>query len=413
MATNLLDSVKGLLTPDIMQKISTLIGENPASTQKTVDSAVPSLLAGLTNYVSANPDGASRLLSFLNQGNYGSLLNNLPGLLGDSSATQNLTNSGKTILSMLFGGKLGSLTDLIANSGGIKTSSTSSLLSLIAPLVLGVLARQGLNASSLISLLTGQKDTIAKLAPAGLVSVLGLRNLADLGSNLSGAAAETYRATTRAVNEPIPERSSIGRWLIPLLLLGLLVPWLAFRSCGETAQQPVVKQQPAPTPPAVKPAPTAAPVAKPMAKSVTLPGGINLSLADGSFNYRLAQYLADTADTTVPKTFVFDNLNFEFGTTKLTPESQQTVTDLIVILKAFPSTETRLEGHTDSVGDAEANKKLSQDRADAVKSIMVTNGIDASRLSTTGYGQEKPVAANDTEDGRAQNRRTELVVVKK
>jgi outer membrane protein OmpA-like peptidoglycan-associated protein len=89
------------------------------------------------------------------------------------------------------------------------------------------------------------------------------------------------------------------------------------------------------------------------------------------------------------------------------------VTDLIVILKAFPSTETRLEGHTDSVGDAEANKKLSQDRADAVKSIMVTNGIDASRLSTTGYGQEKPIASNDTEDGRAQNRRTELMVVKK
>jgi outer membrane protein OmpA-like peptidoglycan-associated protein len=72
-----------------------------------------------------------------------------------------------------------------------------------------------------------------------------------------------------------------------------------------------------------------------------------------------------------------------------------------------------LEGHTDSVGDAAANKKLSQDRADSVKSIMEAGGIDAARVSATGYGQEKPRASNDTEEGRAQNRRLELVVVKK
>jgi outer membrane protein OmpA-like peptidoglycan-associated protein len=89
------------------------------------------------------------------------------------------------------------------------------------------------------------------------------------------------------------------------------------------------------------------------------------------------------------------------------------VKNLIAVLKAYPSTEARLEGHTDSVGDADANKKLSQDRADAVREIMTGNGIAASRLSTTGYGQEKPIASNDTDEGRAQNRRLELVVVKK
>ena len=65
------------------------------------------------------------------------------------------------------------------------------------------------------------------------------------------------------------------------------------------------------------------------------------------------------------------------------------------------------------MGDADANKKLSQDRADAVREIMTGNEIAASRLSTTGYGQEKPIASNDTDEGRAQNRRLELVVVKK
>ena len=123
--------------------------------------------------------------------------------------------------------------------------------------------------------------------------------------------------------------------------------------------------------------------------------------------------MADTADTNLPRTFVFDNLNFKFGTTQLTPESEQTVKDLIAILTAYPSTESQLEGHTDSVGDAAANKTLSQERADSVKSTMLAGGIDTARLSTMGHGQEKPTASNDTDEGRAQNRRLELVVVKK
>ena len=73
----------------------------------------------------------------------------------------------------------------------------------------------------------------------------------------------------------------------------------------------------------------------------------------------------------------------------------------------------QLEGHTDNTGDAAANKKLSQDRADAVKELLVKGGIEASRVSTAGYGQEKPIASNATEDGKAQNRRLELVVAKK
>jgi outer membrane protein OmpA-like peptidoglycan-associated protein len=115
----------------------------------------------------------------------------------------------------------------------------------------------------------------------------------------------------------------------------------------------------------------------------------------------------------VPKRFVFDNLNFETGTTQLTPESVPTVTALSAILKAYPSATFTLEVHTDSTGDPAANKKLSQDRADAIKAGLVQGGIAETRLNTAGFGAEKPVASNDTEDGRAKNRRTELVVEKK
>jgi OmpA-OmpF porin, OOP family len=144
-----------------------------------------------------------------------------------------------------------------------------------------------------------------------------------------------------------------------------------------------------------------------------LPGGMKISVPEGSFHYSLHQWLAGTTDTTVPKRFVFDNLNFETGSTQLTPESMPTVDSLVVILKAYPAVAVRLEGHTDSTGDAAANKKLSFDRAVVVKEIMIKGGIPEGRIGTDGYGQENPIAPNETEEGRAKNRRTELVVEKR
>ena len=84
-----------------------------------------------------------------------------------------------------------------------------------------------------------------------------------------------------------------------------------------------------------------------------------------------------------------------------------------MILKAYPDVAVRLEGHTDNTGDADANKKLSLDRAVVVKEIMVPGGIADGRIGTDGYGEEKPIAPNETEEGRAKNRRTELVVEKR
>jgi K(+)-stimulated pyrophosphate-energized sodium pump len=84
-----------------------------------------------------------------------------------------------------------------------------------------------------------------------------------------------------------------------------------------------------------------------------------------------------------------------------------------MILKAYPNVAVSLEGHTDNTGDAGANKKLSLDRAIVVKEIMIKGGIAEARIGTDGYGEEKPIAPNDTDEGRAKNRRTELVVAKR
>jgi outer membrane protein OmpA-like peptidoglycan-associated protein len=172
--------------------------------------------------------------------------------------------------------------------------------------------------------------------------------------------------------------------------------WLAssWRGCGQATEQAkqAVQQQ----------------VAR-----IALPGGGSLEVREGSFHDNLARFLGNTADTVVPRTFVFEDLNFQTGSAGLTPESARTVTDLVAILKAYPTAKGRLDGHTDNTGDAAANKQLSLDRAKAVRDTMIANGVDAARLDYAGFGQERPIASNDTEDGRARNRRTELVVVAK
>ena len=82
------------------------------------------------------------------------------------------------------------------------------------------------------------------------------------------------------------------------------------------------------------------------------------------------------------------------------------------ILKAYPGVKVIVEGYTDNTGDAGANVTLSQARADAVKARLMVAGINAARISTKGFGSGNPVADNGTAEGRAQNRRIEMVIMK-
>ena len=104
------------------------------------------------------------------------------------------------------------------------------------------------------------------------------------------------------------------------------------------------------------------------------------------------------------------NILFDTGKATIQPESASVLTVIADALKAEPTLKIEIQGHTDKVGIAAANLKLSQDRAAAVKAYLVkTGGIDAARLTTAGFGDTQPIGDNNTEEGRAQNRRVELV----
>ncbi|MEM7573753.1 MAG: OmpA family protein [Bacteroidota bacterium] len=114
----------------------------------------------------------------------------------------------------------------------------------------------------------------------------------------------------------------------------------------------------------------------------------------------------DTADDT----FVLEHLKFQTGSAELTTLSRYQIADVVSRMENDESLTILLGGHTDATGDADANMALSISRAEAVYNAIIAGGIDAGRLGFEGYGQTRPIDTNDTDAGRANNRRTEITV---
>jgi OOP family OmpA-OmpF porin len=107
--------------------------------------------------------------------------------------------------------------------------------------------------------------------------------------------------------------------------------------------------------------------------------------------------------------FIALYINFDTGKADIKPESEPTIAQIVALLRENPDLKVSIEGHTDNVGTAASNKTLSEARAKSVMDAVVKGGVEASRLSAVGWGQEKPVADNRSEEGRAKNRRVEIV----
>lgn len=110
---------------------------------------------------------------------------------------------------------------------------------------------------------------------------------------------------------------------------------------------------------------------------------------------------------------VLRNIFFDFNKYDLKPESRVELDKVIQLMNENPTMKIRIEGHTDNIGNAALNVKLAENRAKSVVDYLASKGIRTDRLSSRGYGAAKPITSNDTEEGRAQNRRTELKVLSK
>ena len=109
---------------------------------------------------------------------------------------------------------------------------------------------------------------------------------------------------------------------------------------------------------------------------------------------------------------ITEKVMFDTAKATIKPESHELLNDVADVIKENPRIKkVRIEGHTDSDGTNAYNKKLSDDRAASVKAFLVEAGVEEDRLESVGYGEEKPIADNDTEEGKYKNRRVEFNII--
>jgi OmpA-OmpF porin, OOP family len=405
MATNLLDLLKGVVTPDLVSRACEMLGESEGATTKALGAVFPTVLDGLLN--KAQDSGAmGQIFGLLkDSANDGSILNNAGSLLGAAPQSP-VAALGEKFLSAIFGEKLGPVAGVLGNFAGIKSSSASSLLSMAGPVIMGVLGNQikkgGLNVSGLVNLLLGQKEGILAAAPQALAGLLGLGSLKDLGGKLMAGAAEGGK-------------KSAG-WIWPLLVIlaAIVLVWYLLRGC-DTTQKPVAAIDTMATKTLVVAQKVDSTVGKLGAfLKKALPTNVQLNIPEFGIENTLLAFIQDAAKP-VDKTtwFDFDRLVFETGSATLKPESQEQLTNIAEILKAYPAVKVKVGGYTDNVGNPTSNMKLSQDRANNVMKDLLAKGIAADRMVAEGYGDQHPVADNNTPEGRALNRRIALRVTAK
>lgn len=425
MSFNLLDSVKGLFTGDLISKMSSSFGESEGGIQKALGGAIPAVLTGLLNKASST-DGAASLLNLSKDAASSGFSGNLGGLLGGGS---NLLGKGMDMLKGLFGDKTNAITSMIASFGGIRESSASSLLSVAAPAALGAVGKQvtqsNMGVSGLTSWLAQQKDSILGAIPPGLniAGALGLGSLGDLGSKLSGLVGgatsnvKHVAGTASAYAHDTSEKVKGGaKWLWPLILALLVILGLIYFLRGKGHKEELATTPTEQTSPPADTIASSIPVAAaPVSIKVKLPDGTELDAYKGGIEDRLVIFLNDPNSKAGKDVwFDFDNLNFKTGSAELTDESMVQVNNIAAILKAYPKLKIKIGGYTDKSGDESVNMKISQERANSVSNALKAKGDGKQLTGAEGYGSKfATVAADAPDEERKKDRRIAVGVREK
>jgi OOP family OmpA-OmpF porin len=456
MNPTLLELAQNYFIGNTVHQVSTAFGESESHTGTALASVVPLVVGGLL-VRAQQPGGGAELLSLAQQVHRRGLLGDISVLLRGLTApaaaatppTGSLPSRGADMMRSLLGAAYTPAVAGISQHAGVGEATVSNLLSTAVAIVLGLVGRQAaqdnLDAQGLSSYLGSQRSSVlgalGKLSGglgspvAALVMdtpVAGPRVASAQPVSTSEAAATREAPLRQPIQmEPVPPAAASPKrwpWLLLLLLIGVGVVVYLLR--GGQPKSAATAQATTPsvladadstnsgTPTTYYDAASGNYIYDTGADTtVKLLDGTPLKVGRTSLEARLVSFMSDNAQTvSADKTkgwLVLDRVYFKPGEANLTAGSQLQFENLAAILKAYPRAVIQLAGFTDNQGSAEANLLLSADRANVARKLLLTAGVEPTRVAARGYGQEHPISSNRTPDGRAQNRRLAIRVVQK
>lgn len=431
------------------------IGENDA--RSSMNGAIPSILGGLINKVGTNA-GTDELFDLVKKDDYsGGMLDNLGSLFGGGT-NSSLLKTGASLLPMLLGGnnRMGGILDIAGRVFGGGSGRQRSVLSMLAPLVISFISKRlrggnNMNKSGLVDLLSGQKGYVRDTAHPEMAKALGF---ADWKDDKKVVRKEEGVHTTAHHEEKSAGGLGFLKWLLPLLLFGLLGMFL-MRGCSgdtdvkkvESKKQPVKteKTQPKPKPVETKQPATQQPVKqnttnqkpvkqntnnqkpatqntnaknqKPAANTTQKPPvrkGINNKATGNNANQ------TNTTQASSTKTYTGEAKMFQdaakagtstvvnFGTLSpdgkaLSAPAKTRLDQIAEIMKATPGLNIEVRGHNKDQGGKVKNgtaRAASKVRAGLVQAYLVTKGIKANRIKSTSIGHDEILAGVPATDDK-------------
>lgn len=393
MSLDLLDILRTSFDSALARRAAGYLSESESTVQKGLDTVIPVALLGILNKIDSGD--TSSLMALAKEAMHRTHFLDLREQFSEKGS--GVPAGAPALLSGLFGERFGAIANAVSGHTGMKGATTSAIFGSVVPYALARLGRyiqeNNIAPGGLAALFAPFRSGITGALPAGL-SLAGLLD----AKPMSAAVA------------PPPAKQS--NWLLPLLgvlALGALL-WMLLRG---QPKEPVVAATP--TTDTVVQVRTDTVLVAGTPKQITLINGVLLDAKEGGIEDLLLAFLNDPdAKAGSDNWFDFGELNFEFGTANILPESQREVSNIIEILKAYPAVKIKLGGYTDRVGNAAENKKLSQARADAVAAALRDAGLAGQVVGAEGYGSEfAKFPESAPEADRVKDRRVSVSVREK
>jgi len=392
MATSIVGTIAQFVSPTLISMLSATTGEPASNVETGFRTAITTVVGGLASRAS-DPDAVGQIYAMaIDPTSDISVFDSSERLISRLSSGADWSASN-FIKSLLFGNRESSITHALATHAGVSGPTAKSLLSSATSLVMAYLGRiirtEDLDASAFASRLMAEQESVAARLPAEMSAFFPT----PIGRDRTAAERVNRIATD------LKPRSAWA-WVIPVMLAAF----------GAWALIALLEQ----------------PRERNYALNTREPGavgtsgylnrempGMNLRFPPNGTEARLLSFIQGSAPVTKDTWFELDRLNFETNSAVIDASSRDQLMNISAILKAYPATHIKIGGYTDNSGNPAENKQLSQLRADAVREALGGLGVDPGRIQAEGYGDQHPVADNNTAAGRAKNRRVAILVTEK